>query len=36
VLKAFEEAQGNVAVLDGKMIEEPMVKLARRILSFNI
>jgi len=34
VLKAFEEAKGNVAVLDGKMIEEPMVKSARRILSF--
>jgi len=34
VLAAFESAKGNVAVLDGKMIEEPMVKSARRVLSF--
>jgi citrate lyase subunit beta/citryl-CoA lyase/(S)-citramalyl-CoA lyase len=33
VIDAFEEAKGNVALLDGKMIEEPMVKAARRILS---
>lgn len=34
LMAAFEEAKGNVAVLDGKMIEEPMVKAARRILAF--
>lgn len=33
VLSAFEAANGNVALLDGKMIEEPMVKAAQRILS---
>lgn len=36
VLTAFQDAKGNVALLDGKMIEEPMVKAARRILSFKI
>lgn len=34
VMDAFTAAKGNVAVLDGKMIEEPMVKAARRILAF--
>lgn len=34
VVASFEDAKGNVAVLDGKMIEEPMVKAARRILAF--
>lgn len=34
ILVAFEAAKGNVAVLDGKMVEEPMVKAARRVLSF--
>lgn len=34
VMDAFIATKGNVAVLDGKMIEEPMVKAARRILAF--
>ncbi|RKQ69686.1 citrate lyase subunit beta/citryl-CoA lyase/(S)-citramalyl-CoA lyase [Litorimonas taeanensis] len=34
VMDAFEAADGNVVVLDGKMIEEPIVKSARRILAF--
>lgn len=32
VLEAFEAAKGNVALLDGQFIEEPVVKKARRIL----
>ncbi len=34
VLEAFENSKGNVALLDGVFIEEPVVKKARRTLSF--
>ena len=34
VLEAFENSGGNVALLDGVFIEEPVVKKARRTLSF--
>jgi citrate lyase subunit beta/citryl-CoA lyase/(S)-citramalyl-CoA lyase len=33
VLAAFEEADGGVALLDGKMIELPVIKAARRIVA---
>jgi len=32
VLEAFEKSQGNVVLLDGAFVEEPVVKKARRIL----
>lgn len=34
VLEAFEAANGNVVLLDGKFVEEPVVKRARRLLSY--
>ena len=34
VVAAYEEANGNVVLLDGKFIEEPVVKRARRVLSY--
>ena len=34
VLAAFEASQGNVALLDGTFIEEPVVKKARRTVAF--
>lgn len=34
VVNAMEAAGGNVALLDGKLLEEPVVKKARRILGF--
>jgi len=34
VLEAFEESQGNVVLLDGKFVEEPVVKKARRTVAF--
>ncbi|MEE4209299.1 MAG: CoA ester lyase [Parvularcula sp.] len=33
ILAAFEEAKGGVALLDGKMIELPVIKAARRIVA---
>ena len=33
LLAAFEESQGGVALLDGKLIEAPLVKAAERILA---
>ena len=35
VVSAYEEANGNVVLLDGKFIETPVVKRARRILSYS-
>lgn len=35
VIAAYEEANGNVVLLDGKFIEEPVVKRARRVLSYS-
>lgn len=32
VLEAFEKSDGNVVLVDGKFIEEPVVKKARRVL----
>jgi len=34
LMAAFKEADGNVALLDGKLIEAPLVKKAQRILAF--
>lgn len=34
VMAAYTEANGNVALLDGKLIETPLVKRAERILAF--
>ncbi|WP_026941055.1 HpcH/HpaI aldolase/citrate lyase family protein [Hellea balneolensis] len=34
VIEAFEASHGNVVLLDGKFIEEPVVKKARRVLQF--
>ena len=34
LMAAFEAAAGNVALLDGKLIETPLVKKAQRILAF--
>lgn len=34
VVNAMETAGGNVALLDGKLLEEPVVKKARRVLGF--
>ncbi|CAM3856928.1 HpcH/HpaI aldolase/citrate lyase family protein [Litorimonas haliclonae] len=34
VVAAYEEANGNVVLLDGKFIEEPVVKRARRVLTY--
>ena len=34
LMAAFKEAAGNVALLDGKLIEAPLVKKAQRILAF--
>ncbi len=34
VIEAMEAAGGNVALLDGKLLEEPVVKKARRVLDF--
>lgn len=34
IIKAMDEAGGNVALLDGKLLEEPVVKKARRVLAF--
>ena len=34
LMAAFAEAAGNVALLDGKLIEAPLVKKAQRILAF--
>jgi citrate lyase subunit beta/citryl-CoA lyase/(S)-citramalyl-CoA lyase len=36
IMAAYEAADGNVVLLDGKMVEEPMVKSARRILSYKV
>ncbi len=33
VMQAFEAADGNVALLDGKLLEAPIVKAAQRVLS---
>lgn len=33
VIEAFEAAEGGVALLDGKMIELPVIKAARRVLA---
>jgi len=35
VLEAFESSDGNVALLDGKMIEAPIIKAARRVLAWS-
>ena len=34
VLEAFDQSQGNVVLLDGIFIEEPVVKKARRVLQY--
>lgn len=34
VIEAYQKAQGNVVLLDGKFIEAPVVKRAERILSY--
>lgn len=34
VMQAYEASEGNVALLDGKMIEEPIIKSARRVLAW--
>ena len=34
VLEAFDKSQGNVVLLDGAFIEEPIVKKARRVLKY--
>ena len=34
VMEAYKTAKGNVALLDGKLIETPLVKKAKRILAF--
>ena len=34
VVAAYEASEGNVALLDGKMIEAPIIKAARRVLSW--
>jgi len=34
VIAAYEKADGNVVLLDGKMVEAPIIKRAKRILSF--
>lgn len=34
VIAAYQEAEGNVVLLDGKFIEMPVVKKARRVLAF--
>ena len=34
LIEAMEAAGGNVALLDGKLLEEPVVKKARRVLDF--
>jgi citrate lyase subunit beta/citryl-CoA lyase/(S)-citramalyl-CoA lyase len=34
LVAAYEEAKGNVALLDGKLIEAPLMKKAQRILAF--
>lgn len=34
LMKAYTESEGNVALLDGKLIEAPLVKKAQRILAF--
>ena len=34
VLEAFNKSQGNVVLLDGAFIEEPIVKKARRVLKY--
>ena len=34
VIEAFEAADGNVALLDGKLIEAPVIKAARRVLAW--
>lgn len=35
VVEAYDGANGNVVLLDGKFIEEPVVKRARRVLSYS-
>ncbi len=35
VMAAYEASEGNVALLDGKMIEAPIVKAAQRILAWD-
>jgi len=34
VMAAFEASDGNVALLDGKMIEAPIVRAAQRVLAW--
>jgi len=34
VVEAYEASQGNVALLDGKLIEAPIIKAARRVLAW--
>ncbi len=34
VMEAFEQSEGNVALMDGQMVEAPIVKAAQRILAF--
>ncbi len=34
VLAAYEASEGNVALLDGKLIEAPIIKAARRVLAW--
>ena len=36
VLNAFEKSNGNVVLLDGQFIEEPVVKKARRVLKYSV
>ncbi len=35
VIRAMDESGGNVALLDGKLLEEPVVKKARRVLTLD-
>ncbi len=35
VVEAYKASEGNVALLDGKMIEAPIIKAARRILAWS-
>lgn len=34
IVEAYENSEGNVALLDGKMIEAPIIKAARRVLAW--
>lgn len=36
VMQAYEASEGNVALLDGKMIEAPIIKAARRVLAWAV